>query len=94
MTSKGTAKYVLPFALPFALAAIVLTQSACVSVTLERGEIEKYLLRQQPEQALAMLENQKTRIETRASTCSTRVCYCACKTDLKTAIALSKRLKR
>ena len=56
MTSKGTAKY----ALPFALAAIVLTQSACVSVTLERGEIEKYLLRQQPEQALAMLENQKT----------------------------------
>jgi len=52
-SSKGTAKY----ALILALGAIVLTQSACVSVTLNRGEIESYLLRQQPEQALATLES-------------------------------------
>lgn len=53
--SKGTAKY----ALPFILGAIVLTQSACVSVTLERSEIENYLLRQQPQQALETLESHK-----------------------------------
>lgn len=51
--SKGTSKY----ALPFALAAVVLTQSACVSITRDRGEIENYLLNQQPEQALATLES-------------------------------------
>ena len=55
MNSKGTAKYTLPLA----FAAIVLTQSACVSVTRDRGEIEGYLLRQQPEQALATLESHK-----------------------------------
>jgi hypothetical protein len=36
-----------------------LTQSACVSVTLDRGEVESYLLRQQPEQALTTLESHK-----------------------------------
>ena len=53
-SSKGTAKYALPLAL------IVLTQSACVSVTRNRGEIEDYLLKQQPEQALVKLESQNT----------------------------------
>jgi hypothetical protein len=54
-SSKGTAKY----ALSLALGAIVLTQSACVSLTIERSEVESYLLKQQPEQALATLESQK-----------------------------------
>ncbi len=52
---KGTAKY----ALPFTLGVIALTQIACVSVTLERSDVEYYLLRQQPEQALATLESHK-----------------------------------
>lgn len=52
---KGTVKYPRLFA----LFVIVLTQSACVSVTLERSEVEYHLLRQQPEQALAALESDK-----------------------------------
>jgi len=52
---KGTAK----IALPFFLVAVILLQSACVSVTLDRSEVEHYLLRQQPEQALAILESHK-----------------------------------
>ena len=52
-SSKGTAKYVLPFA----LVVIILTQSACVSITGDRGEIEGHLLNHQPEQALATLES-------------------------------------
>lgn len=36
-----------------------MSQSACVTVSRERGEIESYLLRQQPEKALALLESQK-----------------------------------
>jgi hypothetical protein len=54
-SDKDIAKY----ALPFLLAAIALTQVACVSVTHERGEIENYLLTQQPEKALTTLENYK-----------------------------------
>ena len=50
---KNTLKYVIPFV----IGSIVLTQSACVSVTLERDEIENYLLAQQPEQALSTLES-------------------------------------
>ncbi len=52
---NSTAKYTLPFI----LGIIVLTQSACVSVSLERDKIESYLLRQQPEQALTTLESHK-----------------------------------
>ncbi|MFT5657759.1 MAG: hypothetical protein ACI9KN_001033, partial [Gammaproteobacteria bacterium] len=54
-SSKGTVKY----ALPFVLGAIVLTQSACVTITRDRGEIENFLLSQQPELALAKHESQK-----------------------------------
>jgi hypothetical protein len=53
--SEGTTKYLLLLV----LSAILLTQSACVSVTLDRGEVESYLLRQQPEQALATFESHK-----------------------------------
>jgi hypothetical protein len=52
---NSTARYVLPFI----FGIIVLTQSACVSVSLERSEVESYLLRQQPEQALTTLESHK-----------------------------------
>jgi hypothetical protein len=54
-SNKDIARYTLPFL----LATIALTQVACVSVTHERGEIENYLLTQQPEKALTALDNYK-----------------------------------
>ena len=53
--NEGTAKTLLPFA----FAVIALTQSACVSPTLQRGDIEQYLLRQQPGEALKKLESHR-----------------------------------
>ncbi|MFT5550496.1 MAG: hypothetical protein ACI9CO_002429, partial [Candidatus Azotimanducaceae bacterium] len=52
-------KDITRYTLPFLLATIALTQVACVSVTHERGEIENYLLTQQPEKALTALDNYK-----------------------------------
>lgn len=54
-SNKGTAKYLLPFA----IGLTALMQSACVTVSLERSDVEYQLLRQQPQQALAALENKK-----------------------------------
>jgi hypothetical protein len=61
-TVIGTAKC----RLPVVLAAIALLQSACVSVSLQRDEVERYLLWQQPGKALAAIENRKVESRNRS----------------------------
>lgn len=53
--NKGTDKHLLALA----YVVIALTQSACVSLTYQRDDIERFLLTQQPAEALAILEKRK-----------------------------------
>ncbi|NNE63975.1 MAG: hypothetical protein HKN34_07830, partial [Gammaproteobacteria bacterium] len=52
--------------LPVVVVVVALLQSACVSVSIQRDEIERYLLWQQPEKALTAIENHKVESRNRS----------------------------